>query len=103
MILTRQTTPQVVNTNAQAVSKGGYVVHSCHVPVHDIVIFASGSELSLAIKIAEQLKTDHQLAVKVVSLVCFKLFQQQPAVYRRQVYDHYQPFTVSIELGSTFG
>ncbi|OJF90735.1 transketolase [Rhizobium sp. 58] len=49
-----------------------------------VSIFASGSEVELAVKAAEQLNAKG-IAARVVSVPCFELFAEQPADYRKAV------------------
>ncbi|WEZ82581.1 transketolase [Rhizobium sp. 32-5/1] len=49
-----------------------------------VSIFASGSEVELAVKAAEQLNAKG-IAARVVSVPCFELFAEQPDEYRKSV------------------
>ncbi len=49
-----------------------------------VSIFASGSEVELAVKAAEQLN-GKGIAARVVSVPCFELFAEQPADYRKSI------------------
>jgi transketolase len=49
-----------------------------------VSIFASGSEVELAVKAAAELN-GKGIATRVVSVPCFELFQEQPADYRKAV------------------
>jgi transketolase len=49
-----------------------------------VSIFASGSEVELAVKAAGELN-GKGIATRVVSVPCFELFQEQPADYRKAV------------------
>lgn len=61
--------PQLNNSNSD-ITSGAYVIyHSCPQNKHQIIIFATGSEVALAIKIAKILVKNYQLTTKVVSLV----------------------------------
>lgn len=70
------------------------------------VIFASGSEVSLAVEVA-QLAQDHECVwlhhIRVVSVPCFELFWQQPHEYIEAVLSENKTRRVSIEAGSTLG
>jgi len=79
--------------------KGGYVVagRECQ----DLVIAATGSEVSLAQAAAEQLKATG-INSRVVSLPCLELFFEQDATYRNSVIPP-QAKIVTIEAGVTTG
>ncbi|WP_438751900.1 transketolase [Pararhizobium sp. O133] len=63
-------------------AKGAYELRSAEGA--KVSIFASGSEVELAVKAAEQLN-GKGIAARVVSVPCFELFQEQPDEYRKSV------------------
>lgn len=79
--------------------KGGYVVSGRE--CQDLVIAATGSEVSLAQAAAEQLKAAG-INSRVVSLPCLELFFEQDATYRDSVIPP-QAKVVTIEAGVTTG
>ena len=60
-----------------------------------VSIFASGSEVELAVKAAADL-TDKGIAARVVSVPCFELFAEQPADYRAAVIGN-APVNIAVE------
>ncbi|WP_034998120.1 transketolase [Beijerinckia mobilis] len=85
LCLTRQNLPIVRTETAQdnLSRRGGYVLR----PVEgraDVTLFATGSEVSLAVEAAERLVQDGIKAV-VVSMPCLELFAAQPLDYRRDI------------------
>jgi len=85
LCLTRQNLPLVRNETAQdnLSRRGGYVLR----PVEgkaDVTLFATGSEVSLAIEAAERLARDN-IKAAVVSMPCLELFAAQPLDYRREI------------------
>lgn len=60
-----------------------------------VSIFASGSEVELAVKAAADLK-GRGIAVRVVSVPCFELFAEQPADYRAAVIGN-APVNIAVE------
>ena len=82
--LTRQNLPQLEKSTPEVVKKGGYVVYESKEgdSKPDLVLVASGSEVSLAIDSAKLLSAH---SVRVVSMPCDGLFDAQPAEYRRSV------------------
>ena len=78
--LTRQTV-KTVTTGVKNISRGGYVLSGAG---GDISIFASGSEVALALQVAEQLKLDG-FKTKVCSFPCLEVFEQQNENYKQSV------------------
>ncbi|PDQ18540.1 transketolase [Mesorhizobium sanjuanii] len=60
-----------------------------------VSIFASGSEVELAVKAAADL-TDKGIAARVVSVPCFELFAEQPAAYRASLIGN-TPVKIAVE------
>jgi len=67
----------------EQVWRGAYVVEDSKTPA-DVVLVATGSEVSLAVETAAQLRGDG-VAARVVSLPCLELFLEQSADFRRGV------------------
>ncbi len=78
-------------------ARGGYVVRSGK----DVVIMATGSEVSVALG-ASQILESHGVSARVVSLPCWEAFEAQEPDYRREVLGEGIP-RVSVEAGATFG
>ncbi len=84
----------------EGVSKGAYVLEQGgNSP--DVLLVASGSEVSLALKSAEELKKQG-LTARVVSMPSWKLFEEQSAGYKASVFPAELP-KVAIEAGATMG
>ncbi|AGM25097.1 transketolase [Spiroplasma chrysopicola] len=101
ILITRQNLPELSETSAEKVNLGAYKVYGKDTN-NNIVILATGSEVHLAIAVAQKLEQEEKLQVKVVSMPSWELFEQQPAAYRESLIEP-TAFKVSIELGSTFG
>jgi len=100
IVLSRQKLPYLGDRNA-AVARGGYVIHG-GTAKPDVILIATGSEVSLAIEAAKIL--DGQgTAARVVSLPSFELFEQQDDAYRESVLPADVRARVSVEAASTFG
>ncbi len=84
LALTRQGTPPVrlemESSNLSA--RGAYVIHG--EAEADAVIFASGSEVAIALEAAKTLE-EEDIAVRVVSVPCLELFDRQDEDYRNAV------------------
>jgi len=102
IILTRQGVP-VLNEFAQKVEEGaaigGYVLHDSGTP--QVVIVATGSEVSLALKAQESLE-QKGIGSRLVSVPCRELFVSQSADYQTQVIPTNLPM-VTVEAGVTQG
>ena len=64
-----------------------------------LTIFASGSEVDLAIKISHKLAIE-SIYSKVVSVPCQELLEEQSADYKKKILNETK-FKISIEAGST--
>jgi transketolase len=100
IVLSRQKLPFLGARDA-AVTKGAYVVHGA-TTTPDIILIATGSEVSLAMDTAKLLEADGT-NVRVVSMPSMELFAKQPANYRDSVLPPTVDARVSIEAASTFG
>ncbi len=65
-------------------------------------MIATGSEVHLALQAAQMLEDDG-VAVRVVSMPSWELFEQQPVSYRTSVLPPEVTARISIEAASTFG
>ncbi len=99
--------PQLLGSSPEKVAMGAYVLqHVVHgnpslacSDTPDLVIVATGSEVSLAIEAAILLTTK---TVRIVSMPCWDLFDQAPLRYKEQVLLTNVP-VLSVEAGATFG
>ena len=102
LILTRQGVPIIEGSQNQVdnnVIKGAYTLLDCS-GSPEIVILASGSEVSLAIEVANKL---NDKKIRVVSMPCWELFDMQPNKYKEQLIPERGSLKVSIEAGITQG
>jgi transketolase len=98
IVLTRQGLPVPVNGPDPAlVANGGYVRREGN----DVVIVATGSEVSLAEGAAEML-SKQGMSARVVSMPCIEAFDRQSEGYRVSVLGSDLP-VFTIEAGVTFG
>ncbi|KAF5213407.1 Transketolase [Clavispora lusitaniae] len=97
--LTRQNLPQLEGSSIEAASKGGYTLVKAENP--DIIIVASGSEVSLSVNAAKVLG-EQGFKVSVVSMPDFLTFDKQPQSYRLSVLPDGVPI-LSVEVMSSFG
>ena len=103
VLLTRQGLPVLDRTiypSAEEFRKGAYIMSDYDSKNPEISIFASGSEVSLALDVKEALKD--QFSIRVVNFGCWELFDMQSQDYRSNII-HDSSFKVSIEAGITQG
>lgn len=101
LVLTRQNLPQLAGSSKDAL-KGAYVIADASKAVPDAIIMASGSEVELAVNAkAELAKTG--IDVRVVSMPCLELFEQQDEAYKEQVLPKAVRARVAVEAASDFG
>jgi transketolase len=102
LVLTRQNLPTLRRTQSSSASglhKGAYVLSDDMDA--EVVIIATGSEVSLALEAAEVLRSKGR-RIRVVSMPCWEAFEGQPAAYKTDVIPQSLP-KVSIEAGVTTG
>jgi transketolase len=99
LILSRQDLPVLEGTAGGQVDRGAYAL----VPVDDpdLVLVATGSEVSICVAAAELLAADG-LHAQVTSLPSWDLFADQPDAYQDTVLPPDIP-TLAVEAGVTFG
>jgi transketolase len=101
LALTRQNLPPLRHDVTENLcAKGGYRLRAASA-ARKVVLVATGSEVSLAMDIADKLEAAGHGA-DVVSMVSTELFDEQPAAYQADILPN-DVLTVSIEAGTTFG
>ena len=100
LILSRQKLPFLGVRNAD-VGRGAYVLSESQ-GGFDLILIATGSEVSLAVDAAKQLEAKGT-KVRVVSMPCWELFDKQDEGYRESVLPANVRARVSIEAGATIG
>jgi len=105
LILTRQALPTLDRTkyaSAAGVAKGGYVLADAPNGKPEVLLMASGSEVSLCVDAYEQLKKEG-INARVISMPSWELFELQSEQYRESVIPPDVRARVSVEQASTFG
>jgi transketolase len=98
LALTRQKVPTLESTTVEGVARGGYVVVDPE-DTPELILIATGSEVSLAVEAAERL----DVPTRVVSMPCWELFEAQPSDYRDDVLPPDVKARLSIEAGVKLG
>ncbi|MBK9315136.1 MAG: transketolase [Acidobacteria bacterium] len=105
LALTRQKLPVFDRTkyaSAEGTTKGAYVLSDSPTSKVEVILIATGSEVSVAIEAQDKL-ADEGIGARVVSMPSWELFDAQPADYRESVLPTTVSARISIEAGLTFG
>lgn len=104
LALTRQALPTLDRSkfgSADGTRKGGYVLKDYN-GSPELLLIGTGSEVPLCIEAAEKLAGEG-VKVRVVSLPCWELFEEQDPSYRDSVIPPGVTKRVTVEMGSVFG
>lgn len=101
LVLSRQNLPQLDGSSQEAL-KGGYILEDSAKDTPDAIIIATGSEVSLAVEAKKELATEN-IDVRVVSMPCMDLFEDQPDEYKDAVLPKNVTARVGVEALSEFG
>ena len=101
IVLTRQNLPQLSGSGESAL-KGGYIIKEAVGNTPDMILIASGSEVSLAVEAAAELEKDG-IATRVVSMPCMDIFEAQSREYKEEILPRAIRKRVAIEALSGFG
>jgi transketolase len=105
LILTRQDLPTLDRTEfapANGLRRGAYVLADAPNGKPDIILIATGSEVSLVIAAAQKL-TENKINVRIVSMPSWELFDAQPRSYRDSVLPPSVRARLAVEMGATQG
>ena len=105
LVLTRQNLPTLDRSKyaaASGVAKGAYVLADAPGGEPDVILLATGSELSLVRRSLEKLKAEGVKA-RVVSMPSWEIFEKQDATYKESVLPSKVTARVSVEMAATFG
>lgn len=105
LILTRQALPTLDRTKyaaASGLAKGAYVLADAPGGKPDVLLLATGSEVSLCVEAYEKLKGEG-INARVVSMPSWELFEHQTQAYKDSVLPPQVTARVSVEQASTFG
>lgn len=103
MVVSRQALPQIRNVDGQNLSiKGGYIASEAeNTDSIDVTIFATGSEVNIALK-TKMLLEQQQISVRVCSVPCFDILLNQGKAYLDYLRGKAK-LLVAIEAASSFG
>ena len=100
--LSRQGVPNMALSSAEKVLKGAYTVYGDETGTPDLLLLATGSEVQYAIEAGQRIEATGK-KVRVVSMPCWELFEEQSPEYKEALLPSSVKARVSIEAGSTFG
>jgi transketolase len=101
LVLTRQGLPQLARDAAalENIRCGGYVLTDCQ-GAPECIVIATGSEVSLALEAVRRVQSRGR-RVRLVSLPCTRVFDEQDDAYRESVLPARVTARVAVEAGST--
>jgi transketolase len=105
LALSRQPLPTLDRSKyapASGVARGAYVLADAPGGDPEVILIASGSEVSLAVQAHDQLRAEG-VRSRVVSMPSWDLFEHQPRDYRDSVLPPRVKARVAVEQGSTLG
>lgn len=80
--LSRQDIPHIDGTSFEGALQGGYILENT-TQKPDIIVFASGAEVELATKVAQELRKKYQ--TNVVSMPSLEVFEKQSNAYKNKI------------------
>ncbi|WP_320676022.1 transketolase [Prochlorococcus sp. MIT 1300] len=101
LCLSRQGMANQKNSSIDKVALGGYVLNDC-VGTPDLILIGTGSELDLCVKAAEKLTSEGH-KVRVVSMPCVELFEEQSPSYKEDVLPSSVRRRIVVEAAESFG
>jgi transketolase len=105
LILTRQDVPTLDRAQfaaADGLRRGAYVLGDARHGKPDIILIATGSEVSLIVAAGQKL-AEEEINVRTVSMPSWELFDAQPRSYRDSVFPPSVRARLAVEAGATQG
>ncbi len=105
LVLTRQKLPILSETAGKAmegVDRGGYILSDSPLERVDLILIATGSEVSEALQ-AQKLLAEQRIGARVVSMPSWSRFDEQPVFYKLTVLPDDVIKRLAIEAGSPLG
>ncbi|HZU32892.1 MAG TPA: transketolase [Candidatus Angelobacter sp.] len=105
LVLSRQPLPTIDRSkyaSAAGVAKGAYVLADAPDGKPELILLATGSEVSLCLSVYETLTAEGR-KVRVVSMPAWEIFEKQSGEYRESVLPAGVTARISVEQASTFG
>jgi transketolase len=105
LVLSRQNLPTLDRgryAQAAGLRRGAYILADAEGGSPELLLIATGSELSLALAAREELRAE-KIRARVVSMPSWELFDEQPLEYRESVIPPQVKARLAIEAGSPHG
>lgn len=105
LILSRQSVPTLDRSKyaaANGLRYGGYILADAQDAKPELILMATGAEVDLIVKAQEKLQAFH-IAVRIVSMPSWELFEAQSQAYRDQVLPPAITARISVEAGVSQG
>lgn len=101
LVLTRQNLPSYKESGKEAL-KGAYTIKDSKKKIPDMLLMASGSEVELVYKAADELLAKG-IDARVISIPSFELFDEQDEEYKEKVMPNSVRKRLAVEALSSFG
>ncbi len=101
LCLSRQGMVNQQNSSVDKVALGGYVLEECD-GIPEIILIGTGTELDLCVQAAQKL-TKEGKKVRVVSMPCVELFEEQSESYKEEVLPSNIRRRLVVEAAESFG
>jgi transketolase len=105
LILSRQNIPVIDRakySDASGLRKGAYILAEADAGIPELILIATGSEVSLALAAREAL-AGKGISARVVSMPCWELFEEQDPEYKNKILPAHIKARLVIEAGCSFG
>ncbi len=101
LCLSRQAMANQANSSIDKVAHGGYVLEDCG-GTPELILIGTGTELDLCVQAAKQLTAEGR-KVRVVSMPCVELFEEQTDTYKQDVLPNAVRKRILVEAAESFG
>jgi transketolase len=105
LVLTRQAVPTLDRSKyapAAGIAKGAYILADAPGGKPDVILIATGSEVSICVEAYEKLKSEG-IQARVVSMPSWEIFEKQDDSYKESVLPAGVTARVSVEMAATLG
>ncbi len=101
LCLSRQGMPNQQNSSIEKVALGGYILEDCN-STPELILIGTGTELDLCVQASKKLSAEGK-KVRVVSMPCIELFEEQSESYKEEVLPSQVRKRLVVEAAESFG
>lgn len=101
LCLSRQGMPNQQNSSIEKVSLGAYILEDCD-GTPELILIGTGTELDLCVQASKKLTAEGK-KVRVVSMPCVELFEEQSESYKEEILPSQVRKRLVVEAAETFG